>query len=92
MTHDVPNDVVIGNQEITFTDAFYELAAAVKKAPLFRVILPKWIFKSLTIIFKIELILGGGIAYNIPILIIIPTVLHILIIQWHLSNVNVCYR
>ena len=52
MTHDVPNDVVIGNQEITFTDAFYELAAAVKKVPLFRVILPKWIFKSLTVIFK----------------------------------------
>ena len=35
MTHDVPNDVVIGNQEITFTDAFYELAAAVK-VPLFQ--------------------------------------------------------
>ena len=81
MTHDVPNDVVIGNQEITFTDAFYELATAVKKAPLFRVILPKWIFKSLTVIFKNRIDSWGRHCLQHPPLTIILIVLHILTIQ-----------
>lgn len=63
---DLPVDIVMGNKEITFNDAFLELASFVKKAPLLRLSLPRWFFRALTRIFKKRIDSWGRHCLNHP--------------------------
>ena len=59
---DVPNDVVLGNPEISFNDAFLEMSTFLNRRPFIRFRVPRFIFWLLTVLFKSELIHGAVIV------------------------------
>ena len=49
---DVPSDVVLGNSEVSFNDAFLEMSTFLNRKPFIRFKIPKFIFWLLTVLFK----------------------------------------
>ncbi|MEK9727402.1 MAG: NAD(P)-dependent oxidoreductase [Candidatus Margulisiibacteriota bacterium] len=62
----VPADIVMGNHEISFNDAFFEMANVVNQAPWFRINLPGWFFRVLTMLFKRRIDSWGRHCLNNP--------------------------
>ena len=52
MTQDVPNDMVIGNPNISFNDAILEISEYIGEKPWIQLNIPQWLINVLIIIFK----------------------------------------
>ncbi|MGA0241674.1 MAG: NAD-dependent epimerase/dehydratase family protein [Candidatus Marinamargulisbacteria bacterium] len=55
ITPNVPADVVLGNDELTFNDAFLELARFENMTSKYRIPLPRWFLYILTILFTFRM-------------------------------------
>ena len=52
LNRDVPSDIVLGNGEVTFNDAFLEMATFCKQKPWVRFYIPRFVFWVLTVVLK----------------------------------------